>query len=94
MNITIDCANIHSPQALHDALSRALAFPQWYGNNLDALFDCLTEICSETHLALTNWDPAEPWRCSFESVFTDAAAENNCFSFSLEYSAQQPTYNG
>lgn len=27
---------------LHDALSKALDFPNYYGRNLDALWDCLT----------------------------------------------------
>ncbi len=26
------------------ALGRALALPQWYGANLDALYDCLTDL--------------------------------------------------
>jgi RNAse (barnase) inhibitor barstar len=25
-------------------IGRALAFPEWYGANLDALFDCLTDL--------------------------------------------------
>jgi RNAse (barnase) inhibitor barstar len=30
-------------QAL-DAIGAALSFPAWYGRNLDALFDCLTDL--------------------------------------------------
>ena len=42
-NITIDCAEIPDKAALHQALAQALRFPEYYGNNLDALRDCLME---------------------------------------------------
>lgn len=35
-----DCGSI--PQALRH-LGKALAFPDWYGGNLDALYDCLCD---------------------------------------------------
>ena len=43
-NITIDCAEIPDKAALHQALAQALRFPEYYGNNLDALYDCLTAM--------------------------------------------------
>lgn len=52
---TIDCAAIGSRAQLHSAFSRSLSFPAWYGNNLDALYDCLTELGEDTTLILTNW---------------------------------------
>lgn len=30
------------PDDFHDAISKALGFPDYYGRNLDALWDCLT----------------------------------------------------
>ena len=30
----IDCAKIRTPEDLHEAFRTALAFPEWYGNNL------------------------------------------------------------
>ena len=32
----------------HEAIAAALEFPPYYGGNLDALHDCLTEIGQET----------------------------------------------
>ena len=29
---------------VHDALAAALELPEWYGRNLDALHDCLTQL--------------------------------------------------
>ena len=36
---TLDGSFIDSRQALHAALSHGLDLPEWYGGNLDALFD-------------------------------------------------------
>lgn len=57
--ITIDCTSITDKAAFHRALAQALAFPGCYGNNLDALYDCLTEIGTDTELRLTNWHDLE-----------------------------------
>ena len=45
-NITIDCRGFVPRSDLHKAFADALAFPDHYGNNLDALHDCLTDIKS------------------------------------------------
>ena len=42
--ITLDGAKIKSIDALHDFFSEALSFPDHYGRNLDALYDCLWEV--------------------------------------------------
>ena len=71
--ITLDCSQITDETQLHQALFEALALPAWYGHNLDALFDCLTELEEETHLILENWDADSHYSKGFEAVFTDAA---------------------
>ena len=55
--ITIDCRGFVPRSDLHDAFARALSFPDWYGNNLDALYDCLTEISGKVRLL--DWETAE-----------------------------------
>jgi RNAse (barnase) inhibitor barstar len=40
----IDLAGVRSKQELLDAIARALAFPEWFGSNWDALEDCLTDL--------------------------------------------------
>lgn len=57
--ITIDGGSVFTSSDLHDALSGALLFPAYYGRNLDALYDCLTEIGEDTHLILANWHHIE-----------------------------------
>lgn len=44
MICTIDAAAIRDREGFHDALSAALSLPDWYGRNLDALYDCLTDM--------------------------------------------------
>lgn len=74
--ITIDCASLESPRALHDALAEKLQFPQWYGGNLDALHDCLTAICEQTHLTLLRLSALGRYEKGFRRVLQDAAEEN------------------
>lgn len=53
----IDCSSIHTREDLHKAFRETLSFPAWYGSNLDALYDCLTEISGKVRLV--NWESAE-----------------------------------
>ena len=42
----------------HAALAATLGFPDWYGGNLDALWDCLVTVVSEpTVLLWDGWGP-------------------------------------
>lgn len=57
-HITIDCSLIDSREALHRTFAEALSLPEFYGNNLDALHDCLTAISEDTTVQLINWAAA------------------------------------
>ena len=57
--ITIDCRGFASRSDLHKAFAEELSFPEWYGNNLDALHDQLTSIGEGTVIHLQNWSEAE-----------------------------------
>ena len=81
MEFTIDCSEIHDAKAFHNALSQTLNFPDWYGHNLDALYDCLTELETPVHLILINWDPNTDFAAGFESVLTDAMEFNSDFTY-------------
>lgn len=52
MTVLLEGAVLKSKEALHETLACALHLPPWYGGNLDALFDCLTDLSQETTLHL------------------------------------------
>jgi RNAse (barnase) inhibitor barstar len=72
MEYRLDCSNVDCAKELHQRISECLSFPDWYGNNLDALYDCLTEIGSPTHLILQNWDDTHSFSLGFRCVFEEA----------------------
>ncbi len=59
MEVTIDLSQVTTKEAFHAAFAWPLSFPAWYGNNLDALHDCLTVISTETQLRLAGWEALE-----------------------------------
>lgn len=70
MELILDCRN--SMAQIHMQLAEALRFPSWYGNNLDALHDCLTAVSLELRITLI-----EPERLpALQRVLYDCAAEN------------------
>ncbi len=49
----IDFHHIKSPDEVYDCLGGKLDFPKYFGRNLDALYDVLTDICSETRIYIS-----------------------------------------
>ena len=76
----IEGAAVENINRLHRLLAEQLDFPDWYGGNLDALYDCLTDLTEETSIILLHSQAlAETLGTSygrFCRVLTDAAAEN------------------
>lgn len=60
----------------HDYLMEALNLPYYYGKNLDALYDCLTEM--ECEIELINPDEVDK---DILDTFIDAASENDFLTF-------------
>lgn len=57
--ILIDCSLISSKEELHTAIRQELNFPDYYGMNLDALSDCLTDISNPTELSFVGYAQLE-----------------------------------
>ena len=88
MQAIIDGAIIESRQQLHDTLSEQLCFPAHYGRNLDALFDCLTDITEDTELHLLHQEELFAhlgvYADVLRGVLRDACGENSHLSLILE----------
>ena len=67
MEITIDCGLIEDRTGFHETVAKALNFPAWYGGNLDALHDCLTDIHTETRIRFQNWEAMEAEMAGFSA---------------------------
>ena len=46
----LDGAMMDTKEHAHQHLRTQMGFPAYYGNNLDALYDCLTELTGEVRL--------------------------------------------
>lgn len=75
----LDCTNMTDRDAAHDYIARELGFPDYYGKNLDALFDCLTQM-DECSILFTNLDALEmlgDYSGAMLAVFEEAEAIND-----------------
>ena len=73
--IVLDAANMTEKEATHAYLKKALSLPDYYGSNLDALYDCLTEL-EDTEIQFVNLDAAGGYFAKVLSVFQEAQEEN------------------
>lgn len=85
--ILLDGNAIQDGQQLHSWLADKLNFPFWYGGNLDALYDCLTEMPGEVRLTIVNDDRLRAalgaYGDKFLQVFCQAAKDNPRFHLGL-----------
>ena len=44
MHIILDARKMDEKKAAHEYLKKLFSFPDYYGCNLDALYDCLSEM--------------------------------------------------
>lgn len=79
--IILDGRFMTDKKSVHQYLAEQLEFPDYYGNNLDALYDCLNDICEKTGVSFINTEMAtENLDTYFDmilTVFEDAAIENS-----------------
>lgn len=75
MIYVLDCGRMTSREDAHAYIAETLAFPAYYGNNLDALYDCLTDMRGD-EIILRNVSAAGralgEYGDSMISVFVDA----------------------
>lgn len=79
---------IENKEMLHDILADSLGFPDWYGRNLDALHDCLTDVRKETEIQLRNEGGLAAhlgnYAAALKKVLAVSAEENDRIKYIIE----------
>ena len=79
MQIKIDGNCFNNAKELHSYLKEKLSFPDYYGENLDALYDVMMDIRSSLVIEASNMEKYP----GFLEVFEDLAADNPNISLKL-----------
>lgn len=85
--IIIDGNEIISMSDIHSIFAEELDFPEWYGKNLDALYDCLGDVTEELEIVIENKSELEEnLGISFEKLcrlLEDISTENDYISVEI-----------
>ncbi len=74
--VKLDCKRMREKKAAHEYIAEALGFPEYYGHNLDALYDCLHET-GECRIILQDTCALDSdFGGALLSTFRDAAASS------------------
>ena len=80
MEIVLDAKRFKGRSRAHAYLKEALRLPDYYGKNLDALYDCLGDIGEETVIVVPEVIQKKEYLGEYGKtmlrVFKDAAEEN------------------
>ena len=92
MRFVLEVSACETAEALHRALAEGLHFPAWYGGNLDALHDCLTDLNEPTELIVRGTSALDELlghrANAFRLVLDDSAEENPNLTMRFEEAVQ------
>ncbi len=85
----LDAAHMTDKKAAHTYIADTLSFPEYYGHNLDALYDILTDFFEPVTITITHTDLLEKqlgasYAHLFLSVLQDSAAANDSITLNFE----------
>ncbi|HOC06423.1 MAG: barstar family protein [Bacillota bacterium] len=85
--VILDALEMTDKQALHAYLQQQLDFPEYYGGNLDALWDMLSTISTPVHILLINsaalYTNLGRYADLLLALFVEAAEENGNLTFEI-----------
>ena len=90
MKVTLDARKMDEKAAAHAYLKKQLTMPDYYGNNLDALYDCLTEM-DETEIVLTHFVSGSGYAKRILRVFLDASRNNPLLTLTVQEDEDAPS---
>ena len=83
--IILDGRKMTAFDDLHDYLKKVMRFPSYYGRNLDALADCLSELGPHVTVILSDAEAMKAGLGVYGDrilrVFSDMSSERNSFNF-------------
>ena len=100
IEVAIEESQFASADEVHAYLAHQMAFPDYYGSNLDALNDCLGDVCEPTAVTIERlptaalYEPADvsgrvspdlPWFDRFCLVLVRAARDNPCLTVTMRH---------
>ena len=86
MEFIIDGTKMTDRRAAQGEIARVMRFPDYYGHNLDALFDMLSTFEGSARIVniASALNALGGYGCNLIKTFFDAAEENSRFTFILE----------
>ena len=95
--IIISGREITSRANAYAHLAERLLFPNYYGRNLDALHDCLTEVNEPTHIIFEYCNEAllslGSYGAALLKVLNVSAEENSLLSISFNFDSETYLHN-
>ena len=83
-SVILDAKKMVEKEKMHEYFAKKFDLPEYYGRNLDALFDCLCEINEPTLIKLKNEDALQgDTKESLIRLFHDVCNENELVKFEL-----------
>ena len=74
-NITLKLNKFSEKNEIHNYLKKKMICPDYFGGNLDALYDCLTDISADTAIDI-RYDVENDLQKAVLEVFSNAVAAN------------------
>ena len=81
-SVILDAKKMLKKEKMHEYFAKKFDLPEYYGRNLDALFDCLCEINEPTLIKLKNESALDDGtKESLIKLFYDVCEENELVKF-------------
>ncbi len=74
MEYIIDASKLNDRKEAHEYLAELFSFPSYYGKNLDALYDCVSEM-NIKNIKVQNAEAGEYYYFAVMDVFKDLDIE-------------------
>ena len=88
MRLELDCALMTDRTSAHDYLKQQLGLPEYYGKNLDALYDLMTGFLHDICIAVRNTDVLEDnlggYGDAMLATMREAAEDNPSLTLEIE----------